>query len=117
MNSISPFVKDAVWDKRGRIAWEMKIMDNASVHRSLYIGKTSDAAAAGSFILFLEHFHTMDGAYFYGINKKQPFTIWYKSGDVSLPGDISEGTLISAGWKEAIPYRGKDILKNVNRAQ
>jgi hypothetical protein len=116
-NVIPPFVRDAVWEKRGRITWALRAMDKETVHRSLYIGKSTDPGASGSFILFLEHFHTMDGAYFYGINKKQPFTIWHKSGDFSLPDDISEGTLISSGWKEAIPYKGKDILQSLNRVQ
>ncbi len=116
-NLIPPFAKDAVWESRGRIVWELITRDKETVHRSVYIGKSSDTVASGSFILFFEHFHTMDGAYFYGINKEQPFNVWYKNGYFSLPDDFSEGTLISSGWKEAIPYRGKDVLKKMNRAQ
>ncbi len=116
-NIIPPFAKDAVWEKRGRITWELITLGNQTVHRSLYIGKSSDATACGSFILFLEHFHTMDGAYFYGINKQQPFTIWYKAGEFILPEEFSEGTLISSGWKEVIPYKGSDALSSIGRAQ
>lgn len=116
-NIIAPFVKDAVWESRGRIEWKVRPMDKENVHRCLYIGKTFDTTASGSFILFFEHFHTLDGAYFYGINKQQPFNIWYKSGAFLVPQDISDGTLVSSGWKEAIPYRGKDELKRLNRAK
>lgn len=114
---IAPFVKDAVWESRGRIKWELRTMDKDKVHRSVYIGKTSNPKASGSFLLFLEHFHTLDGAYFYGINKEQPFTIWYKSGAFSIPEKFSEGTLIASGWKEAIPYSGKDELKKLKRVK
>ncbi len=117
INIIPPFTKDAVWETRGRIVWERKTLDKENVHRCLYIGKTADPTVSGSFILFLEHFHTMDGAYFYGINKKQPFMIWFKKGNFSLPVDVSDGTLVSAGWKEAIPYKGKDALKRLKRAE
>lgn len=116
-NLIAPFAKNAVWKNRGSISWELKTMDKDKVHRSVYIGRSFDAKISGSFILFLEHFHTMDGAYFYGINKKQPFKIWYKKGAFRVPKDFSDGTLISTGWKEAIPYRGKDVLKRLKRGK
>jgi hypothetical protein len=114
---VPPFEKSAVWESRGRIKWILYRMDKDNVHRAAYIGKSSDTAAAGSFIIIFEHFHTLDGAYFSGVNKKTPFNIWYKPGGFILPRDFSEGTLIATGWREAIPYRGTDELKKLNRGK
>lgn len=110
-----PFEKNALWESRGKIQWLLYPMDNAGVHRAAYIGKSNDTAITGSFIAFFEHFHTLDGAYFSGVNKRTPFTIWYKPGIFILPKNFSEGTLIATGWHEAVPYRGADELKKLNR--
>jgi hypothetical protein len=116
-NLIAPYTRDASWENRGRISWTMKPMDRDNVHRCLYMGQSADTSVTGSFVLFFEHYHTMDGAYFYGINKKQPFMIWYKRGSFTLPADVTEGTLVSSGWKEAVPYRGKEMLEKLNRGK
>ena len=112
---IPPFEKSPVWESRGRVKWIMVPMDKYNVHRAAYIGKSSDTTITGSFIMIFEHFHTLDGAYFSGINKKTPFNIWYKPDDFVIPKDFSEGSLISLGWREAIPYRGTDELKKLKR--
>jgi hypothetical protein len=115
-NLIPPFEKSVVWEQRGRIQWSLSVMDKGTVHRAAYIGAASDTAACGSFILYLEHYHTADGAYFSGINKKTPFNIWYKNGALQkVPENFSEGTLIAGGWREAIPYRGTDELAKLKR--
>jgi hypothetical protein len=114
-NLIPPFEKSVLWEQRGRIEWSLSVMDKGTVHRAAYIGATSDTAACGSFILYLEHYHTADGAYFSGINKKTPFTIWYRTGSLLLPKDFSEGTLIAGGWREAVPFRGTDELAKLKR--
>jgi len=115
-NLISPFEKNVVWQQRGRIQWTLAVMDKGTVHRAAYIGATSDTSVCGSFILYLEHYHTADGAYFSGINRKTPFNIWYKAGALpKAPKDFSEGTLIAEGWREAIPYRGADELTKLKR--
>jgi len=114
---IPPFEKNTVWESRGRIRWLLYPMDDARVHRAAYIGKSNDSIVTGSFISLFEHFHTLDGAYFTGVNKRTPFTIWYKSGMFVLPKDFSEGTLIASGWREVIPYRGADELKKLDRGK
>jgi hypothetical protein len=116
INIISPFVRDAVWESRGHIEWRHFPAGKEKVHNALYIGKSLDHRITGSFILFLEHFHSMDGAYFYSMNRKQPFNIWYTRDKFSLPSDFSKSTLINSGWKEVIPLKRKDIRQNINSA-
>jgi hypothetical protein len=114
-NLIPPFEKSIVWQQRGRLRWSLSVLDKGTIHRAAYVGMTSDTAVCGSFILYLEHYHTADGAYFSGINRKTPFNIWYKSNGTVMPNDFSEGALISLGWREAIPYRGTDELNKLKR--
>jgi hypothetical protein len=116
-NLVPPFEKGPLWETRGRIKWILHRMDKDNVHRAAYIGKSFDTAATGSYCIVFEHFHTLDGAYFSGVNKKTPFNIWYKTGEFVLPRDFSEGTLIAMGWREAIPYRGTDELTKLNRGK
>jgi hypothetical protein len=114
-NLIPPFEKSVVWEQRGRIKWSLMAMDKDNIHRAAYTGATSDTGVCGSFILYLEHYHTADGAYFSGINRKTPFNIWYKNSSLTMPKNFSEGTLIADGWHEAVPYRGMDELSKLKR--
>jgi hypothetical protein len=114
-NFISPFTKDALWKSRGRITWRKLVLDVDNVHRVVYLGASSDTTA-GSFVLQIEHFHGADGTLYYEVGREdQPYYIWYKKDQFTLPQNITAGTLISSGWKELVPYSGKDQLKKLER--
>ena len=113
--ALSPFMEDAAWKSRGQHKWRLFTYDQPNVHRAVYVGQ-SNSADVGNFIVLSEHFHSIDGSYYFGVNKQRPYSIWYNK-QWSLPADISEGTLVAAGWREAIPYSGKDELKRLNRGQ
>jgi hypothetical protein len=112
--ALSPFMEDDLWKQRGQHRWRLFVYDQGNVHRAAYVGKSADENAAGNFIILSEHFHSIDGSYYIGVNKPRPYSIWYNP-SWNLPADISEGTLIASGWKELIPYSGKDELKRLNR--
>jgi hypothetical protein len=114
--ALSPFMEDAIWKSRGQHKWTLFTHDQGNVHRAIYIGKSSDESVAGNFLVLCEHFHSIDGSYYVGVNKPRPYSIWYNGG-WSLPNssNISEGTLIASGWKEAVPYTGNDELKRIGR--
>ncbi len=112
--ALSPFMEDDLWKQRGGLKWRLFVYDQGNVHRAAYVGKSSDENAAGNFVVLSEHFHSIDGSYYIGVNKPRPYSIWYNP-KWNLPADISEGTLIASGWKEVIPYSGKDELKRLNR--
>ena len=70
-----------------------------------------------AFLLVLEHYHTLDGAYFFSVNKNIPYQIWHRKGLYSnLPIQLSKGYLINSGWREVIPHLGKNELKKLNRS-
>lgn len=112
--ALSPFIEDDLWKQRGKHNWRLFVYDQANVHRAAYVGKSSDENVAGNFIILSEHFHSIDGSYYIGVNKPIPYSIWWNP-TFNLPADISEGTLIASGWKEVIPYSGRDELKRLNR--
>ena len=114
--ALSPFTEDALWRLRGQHRWTLFRQDHGTVHRAIYVGRSSNEEVAGNFLLLSEHFHTMDGAEFIGMNRERPYTIWFNA-EWSLPNadNISEGTLIAAGWREAVPFTGDDELRRLGR--
>jgi hypothetical protein len=113
---LSPFVEDLVWKERGKHKWTLFNQDQGNVHRAIYVGKSFDENAAGNFLILSEHFHTIDGSYYKGVNKEFPFSIWYsKKWELPNSSNISDGTLIPSGWKEIIARTGYDELKRLGR--
>jgi len=114
--ALAPFTEDALWRARGQHRWSIFRQDQGNVHRAIYVGRSSNESVAGHFLLLCEHFHTLDGGYFLGLNRARPYTIWFNR-EWSLPNasNISEGTLIAAGWREAIPFTGNDELRRLGR--
>jgi len=114
--SLSPFFEDALWRVRGQHRWTLFRQDHGTVHRAIYVGRSLDENVAGNFLLLSEHFHTLDGSYYIGLNRARPYTIWFNRA-WSLPNasNISEGTLIAAGWREAVPFTGNDELRRLGR--
>jgi len=116
IEKVSPFVEDMVWKSRGQHKWTLFTHDQGNVHRAIYVGKSFDANAAGNFLILSEHFHTIDGSYYKGVNKDFPFSIWYnKNWEIPNSSNISDGTLIPLGWKEIIARTGYDELKRLGR--
>jgi len=114
---IPPFVEDAIWEKRGKLQWHMFPYDRDEVHQVAYVGRTSDPKIASSFILLFEHYHTLDGAYYIGVNKEKAYTVWIKPGEVTIPSDFSQGALIKDGWFQVVAYTGSNELKKLNRGK
>jgi hypothetical protein len=116
--ALAPFTEDALWRARGQHRWSIFRQDHGNVHRAIYVGRSSNENTAGNFLILTEHFHTMDGAEFIGMNRARPYTIWFNA-EWSLPNasNISEGTLIAAGWREAVPFTGNDELRRLGRRQ
>ena len=114
---LPPFVKDALWEQRGRITWKkyQTGTQDQSVNSIAYVGKSNDYKKVGSFILLMEHYHAPDGTYYLMAGRTRSYSIWFRANNFDLPPIISEGTLISNGWKEVVSITGKDKRKQLNR--
>jgi hypothetical protein len=115
---LAPFLKDAVWERRGKLAWSMKNDDQPGRHMAAYIGTTSDSEVSGSFLLLLSHHHdeeeTVQDAVHPGEDEEEHSTIWYAPGNApAIPNDLIEQNLIAKGWQEVIPYKGEEEIQRL----
>lgn len=117
-DAVSPFVKDRVWNENGRMNWTQKTAGDERIHQIAYMGVSSNYQIKGTFLLVLDHLHDFGGTYLKSSNKSEPFRIWYiKEMQRRFPNDFSAGFLIKEGWKEVVPYKGKDEAKKFGRGK
>ena len=113
---LSPFVKDRLWKDNGRIRWTDKLLGEDLFHQMAYLGRPQTFDIEGRFLLILDHLHDLGGTYLKSSDKAEPFRIWYTNKLAGgFPRDLSAGNLIKEGWKEVIPYKGKDEAKKLGR--
>ena len=117
---LAPFLKDAGWERRGKLAWSVKHDDRPMLHTAAYIGTTSDAEVAGSFLLLLSHHHDENGTEPDEMtadaeeDEEGHSTIWYAGDDdPAIPDDLIEQNFIANGWEEVIPYKGEEELERL----
>lgn len=117
-DEVSPFVKDRVWNENGKMYWNQKMLGEELFHRIAYLGKPGNFDVKGRFMLVLEHIHDYGGTYIKSTNDTEPFRIWYSSKQSGgFPADYSVGYLIKDGWKQVVPYKGKDEAKRLGRGK
>lgn len=117
-DAVSPFVKDRIWNDNGRMNWSQRISGDERIHQIAYMGVSSNYQVKGTFLLVLEHLHDYGGTYLKSNNKSEPFRIWYiNEMQRRFPVDFSAGFLIKEGWREVIPYKGKDEARKFGRGK
>ncbi|PID57606.1 hypothetical protein CSB45_07210 [candidate division KSB3 bacterium] len=117
---LAPFLKDAGWERRGKLAWSVKHDDQATLHTAAYLGISAEPDVSASFLLLLSHHHDekaaahdenslpADG------HEEEHSTIWYAAGrDPVLPNELNEEGLIAKGWKEVIAYKGEEEVRRL----
>lgn len=115
---VSPFVKDMVWRENGKVVWTQKMVGEERFHRIAYLGRSGNYDLNGRFLLVLEHLHDYGGTYIKSTQNAEPFRIWYTTKQSGgFPADYSVGFLIKDGWKEVVPYKGKDEAKKLGRGE
>jgi hypothetical protein len=110
-----PFASDAAWARRGHPTWSLATPGQSAAHVAAYAGISADASVAGSFLLFLEHRHQGVGTDT-APTEEEHFQIWYHNGpDARIPEQLAEAGLIRNGWRQIVPYRGRQELRRLNR--
>ncbi len=117
---LAPFLKDASWERRGKLLWTLKNDDQAALYTAAYIGTTSEPDISGSFLLLLSHHHDEDeageneGVVHSEEDEEEHCTIWYAAGNApTIPNELIEKNLIAKGWQEVIPYKGEEEVKRL----
>ena len=113
---LAPFLKDAAWERRGKLGWTVATLARSSLHTAAYIGKTSLPDVSGSFLLLFSHYNEEqeheqhDAAH----ADKELIHIWYAAGSApAIPDDLSVYGLIEKGWKTVIPYKGEEEVRRL----
>jgi hypothetical protein len=108
-----PFLHDQVWEKRGRLGWELQVPWSGRRHVALYFGVPRDAGSFGCFLLVMLHEHSgsLPGA---DTVEHAPYEIWHHGdSNVAFPEIVTDQGLMAKGWKEVVPYTGEEEVKRL----
>lgn len=110
---IPPFTRDRVWEKRGRMAWELKALNTENRHMAVYFGTPVAVQGLGCFLLIMQHNH---GTLEVGKTGPEhgPWEIWYHNqADAVFPKIVTDPGLVAKGWREVVPYKGEEEVKRL----
>lgn len=112
---ISPFVRDAAWEKNGSYDWSRSIIATQDKHIALYIGHPRKTAKLSSFMLVMLHNHVKkEGNAAGGVHA--PFEIWMNTSSVAeAPIMVTDQALINKGWREVVARRGEDETRRTKQ--
>lgn len=106
-----PFVRDAAWERQGRLNWRRIVLPAGNRDVALYMGVPQKKQISGSFLLVFQHTHA-NGASHAAPSTHPSHEIWYsRSPEPGLPASVSDQALITAGWQEVIPLKGADEIR------
>lgn len=104
---LAPFNHDVVWQQRACIDWKYIHRKNEVVDEAYYIGIPEVSGGIGAFILSI---HKDIGVSV----EENAEEIWYiPKNNLKLPESFSDASLISAGWKQLVAYKGEDELARI----
>ncbi|MBI9093095.1 MAG: hypothetical protein JEZ12_28115 [Desulfobacterium sp.] len=108
-----PFVKDRVWKKRGRLAWEHRVPWSGTRHVALYLGVPRDAGSFGCFFLVMIHDHAGKRPGTETV-EHPPCEIWHHDDvNVAFPEIVTDEALMVKGWKEVVAYKGEEEVQRL----
>ncbi len=106
---VPPFVKDAAWNKQGKIFWEQKLIKAEGHPIALYKGVPTNDDVGGTFLLLMLHKHLKKRGNTSTTAAHIPFEIWFhKTITQKFPDIITDQALIRAGWKEVVALTGEE---------
>ena len=110
---LPPFIKDLSWEQNGELVWTFQDVAQYGEKQglTLYLGNGGSLDGQGSFLLVIGHLH----AGFSGMSNQ--VTIWrHDDPDMGMPGSGKPNTLILNGWRQVVPYTGRDEVKRLKGA-
>lgn len=111
---IPPFVKDAAWQKQGKIQWDKKNYNSQDRHLAVYKGEPTTPDIAGTFLLLMLHDHKKKQGNASPGPVHAPFEIWYHPArDRNFPEIITDQAFIAAGWQEIVALTGEDEVSKM----
>lgn len=106
---IPPFVKDVFWSNNGSVEWQYRdvVQEGEKQGYTLYHGSKGTAQNQSAYIVVIGHLHA-------GNTMSNHNTIWiHENANQPLPETSKTQSLILEGWKNVVPYSGRDELERL----
>ncbi len=107
---LSPFYRDLSWEHNGSLTWTLKnvIQEGEAQGLTLYHGSGGTIENQGAFLLVIDHKHA-------GSAQIMATNIWWHPDrNAPVPETSKVASLVLHGWKQVIPYQGRDELERLN---
>jgi hypothetical protein len=107
---LPPFYRDLSWERNGSVQWVLKnvIQEGEGQGLTLYHGGGGTHPEQGAYLLVIDHKHA-------GSSQITGSSIWWHPDrNAPVPETSKVASLILHGWKQAVPYQGKDEVERLN---
>jgi len=108
---LPPFYRDLSWERNGALTWTLKdvIQEGEAQGLTLYHGGNSKVAGQGAFLLIIDHKHA-------GTSQINGSSIWWHPDtNVAVPETSKISSIVLHGWKQVVPYVGRDEVERLNQ--
>lgn len=106
---LPPFYEDLSWKNNGSVHWQLKnvIQDGEAQGLTLYHGAGGTLEGQGAYLMVIDHKHAGTAQIM------QPSMWWHENSMEPLPPQSTIPSMILAGWKQVVPYYGKDEVQRL----
>ena len=106
---LPPFYRDLSWERNGSVEWVLKnvVQEGEAQGLTLYHGANGTHADQGAYLLVIDHKHA-------GGSQVSTANIWWHPDRFApVPRTSKEASIILEGWKQVVPYRGRDEVERL----
>lgn len=107
---LPPFYQDLSWERNGSVQWQLKnvIQEGEATGMTIYHGSGGTLDGQGAYLMAIDHKHA-------GSAQVIASSMWrHQDVNAPVPEQSKVPSLILAGWKQIIPYMGRDELERLN---
>jgi hypothetical protein len=107
---LPPFYRDLSWERNGSVQWTLKdvVQEGEAQGLTLYHGAGGTLAEQGAWVLVIDHKHA-------GNSQINGSSIWWHADrNATIPDYSKLQSMILDGWKQVVPYMGRDEVQRLN---
>lgn len=108
---LPPFYRDLSWERNGSVQWTLKdvVQEGEAQGLTLYHGGGGTLEDQGAFLLIIDHKHA-------GNSQISGSSIWWHADrNVAIPETSKIASIVLHGWKQVVPYQGRDEVDRLNQ--
>ena len=106
---LPPFYRDLSWERNGSVEWILKnvVQEGEAQGLTLYHGSKGIHENQGAYLLVIDHKHA-------GGSQVTAANIWWHPDRfATVPETSKTASIILHGWKQVVPYRGRDEVERL----